>query len=157
MALALSLSTAEAEPPSVVAFEKAMSCTHLLHPRLLLLALQRDGVIGRKAVDHPDGVAVFAVARPFRINGFAVKYVEGWDSDYRGHMFRRGPGTSPGRHIGVALEGDQKAVDKRFGILDSFKHTSTDPDGDWGMYTWPGGIEIAPGLTELVCMMWSDS
>ncbi len=149
-AFAFVLSSAEAEPPSVVALEKAMSCTHVLHPRLLLRALQRDGVIGRKNLDAGDGMAVFAVIRPFRIEGFEVKYIEGWDHDYRGHMFARGPGTSPGRHISLALKGDEKAIDKRFGILDSFKHTG--PDGDWGMYTSLGGILIAPKLVELDCL-----
>jgi hypothetical protein len=132
VAAALLLSAAQAEPHSVVALEKAMSCTHMLHPRLLLRALQRDGVIRRKASEYADGAPTFAIVKPFRLNGFEAKYVSGWDSDYRGHLFEREPGTAPPKYVSVILKGQEQAVQKRFGILDRFKNTSPDSDEDWG-------------------------
>jgi hypothetical protein len=149
---ALAAPPAEAAPRSVVGLEQAMSCKHMLHPRLLLLALQRDGVIGLKARAYEDGLPYFSIKKQFRIHGLEVKYVEGWDWDYRGGLFRRGPGTAPGRFIGIVLKGDRATVNARFGLTEWFNRTGGG-DRDWGIYSDDGVpyFDSEPGLTEVIC------
>jgi hypothetical protein len=110
--LILAAAPAGARESATALLEKAIACTAAVKPETVLRALQREKLIGATPANNLDGIPTFVVIKPLRIEGLAVKFVEGWD--YEGKLFSRGPGTSPGVFVAITVAGDRKTVDERF-------------------------------------------
>jgi hypothetical protein len=101
-----------AEDAAIDALAQVMDCKGIFVPENMLNMLRGAGYIAAEPKIILDGVPVFAVTKPFQIRGLNVLFVEGWDET--GLLFLRGPGTSPGTHIGITVEADRTAVLRQF-------------------------------------------
>lgn len=87
--------------PSLKAIEQALACTSKPSPGKVVLELQRNEMIERKASANIDSINYFRVTKPFEVWGLKVTHVIGFDHDRK--IFFRGPGTAPPITLGVVV------------------------------------------------------
>jgi hypothetical protein len=92
----------------VRALEASLKCDAPFKPEVILGDLQKEKVIGLKADDGGDGVPRIRPLKPLSLFGMRVITVSGWNDS--GRMFSRTPGTAPPVHVGISVEGTEKAV-----------------------------------------------
>ena len=102
LAFASAFTASAVAAPAETFVEEIMRCRHDFRPASVIRLLQDEGYIGKKSVYFVDGIPTFPVIKKMTVFGLAVRFVEGWD--YEGSFFKRGPGTPPPIHIGIAFD-----------------------------------------------------
>ena len=125
----VSIAQSQTNDKFVTALESQLECRKTPEPAKATGALQRSGVIKRRAYLNTDSVSYFQVRRPLTIWGFKVVSVFGFDFNPR--IFERGPGTAPPVTLGVvvaASESDIKAKLSSLGLANVGVNRPEDPD-----------------------------
>ena len=103
--------TPAAEERVAAALQDQLKCDGPPEPGKALRALKSLGFIGPKPKEVVDGMTIWTFAKPVSVFGYKAVQVTGWEDKPDGVFFWRGPGTAPGLHLTVVVEGDAKAVE----------------------------------------------
>lgn len=93
------------------ALQDQLKCEGPPEPGKALRALKSMGFIGAKPKEVVDGMTVWSFVKPVTIFGYKAVHITGWEDKPDGVFFWRAPGTAPGSHLTVVVEGDAKVVD----------------------------------------------
>jgi hypothetical protein len=118
-ALLFAAGAAAQDKKFAASLEAQVSCSEKLAPIKAVRALQKAGIISKSAYIVVDSVSYFKVRRPLNVLGYKIEAVSGFD--YEPRVFERGPGTSPGRRLGIVVPASVEDVKSKLKALSSRK------------------------------------